>query len=70
MSEAPEADLSGWTCEPFTGGGLTYDVYDHTKPRPPGLEDEELLLPGLPVPANHPDRWFREHRPGFVSRRS
>jgi dienelactone hydrolase len=24
---APEADLTGWSAEPFTGGGYTHDVY-------------------------------------------
>lgn len=24
---APEADLTGWTAAPFTGGGYTHDVY-------------------------------------------
>ncbi len=24
---APEADLTGWTCEPFTAAGFTHDVY-------------------------------------------
>ena len=24
---APVADLTGWSVEPFTGGGYTHDVY-------------------------------------------
>ena len=24
---APEADLTGWACEPFSAAGFTHDVY-------------------------------------------
>ncbi len=39
---APEADLSGWTAAPFTGGGYTHDVY--RKGAGPGV----VLIPELP----------------------
>ena len=39
---APEADLSGWSGAPFTGGGYTHDVY--RKGTGPGVE----LLPEIP----------------------
>ncbi|WP_421844620.1 dienelactone hydrolase family protein [Mycobacterium sp.] len=39
---APEADLVGWTVAPFTGGGLTYDVY--RRGSGPGV----VLIPELP----------------------
>ncbi|CAJ1580464.1 dienelactone hydrolase family protein [[Mycobacterium] wendilense] len=42
MRTAPEADLSGWTSEPFTGGGFTYDVY--RKGTGPGV----VLIPEMP----------------------
>lgn len=42
MSKAPEADLSGWDCTPFTGGGFTYDVY--RKGAGPGV----VLIPEMP----------------------
>ncbi|CAJ1497894.1 dienelactone hydrolase family protein [[Mycobacterium] burgundiense] len=42
MTTAPEADLSGWTCESFTGGGFTYDVY--RKGEGPGV----VLIPEMP----------------------
>ena len=27
MDAAPEADLTAWTASPFTGAGMTHDVY-------------------------------------------
>lgn len=39
---APEADLSGWVAEPFTGGGYTHDVY--RKGTGPGV----VLIPEIP----------------------
>jgi dienelactone hydrolase len=39
---APEADLSGWSASPFTGGGYTHDVY--RKGNGPGV----VLIPELP----------------------
>jgi len=39
---APEADLSGWSAAPFTGGGYTHDVY--RKGAGPGV----VLIPELP----------------------
>ncbi|HZE14425.1 MAG TPA: dienelactone hydrolase family protein [Mycobacterium sp.] len=39
---APEADLSGWSVAPFTGGGFTYDVY--RKGSGPGV----VLIPEIP----------------------
>lgn len=42
MAEAPEADLTGWTSAPFTGGGLTHDVY--RKGEGPGV----VLIPEMP----------------------
>jgi dienelactone hydrolase len=42
VTEAPEADLTGWTCAPFTGGGYTHDVY--RKGEGPGV----VLIPEMP----------------------
>src|SRR6195952_2812645 len=39
---APEADLTGWTVAPFTGGGFTHDVY--RKGTGPGV----VLIPEMP----------------------
>src|SRR6201998_3493897 len=39
---APEADLSGWSASPFTGGGYTHDVY--RKGTGPGV----VLIPEIP----------------------
>jgi dienelactone hydrolase len=39
---APEADLTGWTAEPFTAAGFTYDVY--RKGQGPGV----VLIPEMP----------------------
>jgi dienelactone hydrolase len=39
---APEADLTGWTATPFTGGGYTHDVYQ--KGDGPGV----ILIPEIP----------------------
>ncbi len=39
---APEADLSGWSVAPFTGGGFIHDVY--RKGQGPGV----VLIPELP----------------------
>lgn len=39
---APEADLTGWTAEPFTAEGYTYDVY--RKGEGPGV----VLIPEMP----------------------
>lgn len=39
---APEADLSGWSVAPFSGGGYTHDVY--RKGAGPGV----VLIPELP----------------------
>jgi dienelactone hydrolase len=39
---APEADLTGWEATPFTGAGLTYDVY--RKGQGPGV----VLIPEMP----------------------
>jgi len=39
---APEADLTGWTTAPFTGGGYTHDVY--RKGAGPGV----VLIPEIP----------------------
>jgi len=38
----PEADLTGWTCEPSTAAGFTYDVY--RKGQGPGV----VLIPEMP----------------------
>ncbi|HUO36679.1 MAG TPA: dienelactone hydrolase family protein [Mycobacterium sp.] len=40
--DAPEADLTGWTASPFTGAGLTHDVY--RKGEGPGV----VLIPEIP----------------------
>ena len=39
---APEADLTGWTCAPFSAAGYTYDVYG--KGDGPGV----VLIPEMP----------------------
>jgi dienelactone hydrolase len=39
---APEADLTGWTSAPFSGGGFTHDVY--RKGEGPGV----VLIPEMP----------------------
>ena len=39
---APEADLTGWSVAPFTGGGYTHDVY--RRGEGPGV----VLIPELP----------------------
>jgi len=39
---APEADLTGWTAEPFTAAGYTHDVY--RKGEGPGV----VLIPEMP----------------------
>ena len=39
---APEADLTGWTVEPFTAAGYTHDVY--RKGEGPGV----VLIPEMP----------------------
>jgi dienelactone hydrolase len=39
---APEADLSGWSVAPFTGGGYTHDVYRN------GAGPGVVLIPELP----------------------
>jgi len=39
---APEADLAGWTCGPFTAAGFTHDVY--RKGQGPGV----VLIPEMP----------------------
>jgi dienelactone hydrolase len=39
---APEADLTGWSVEPFSGGGFTYDVY--RRGEGPGV----VLIPEMP----------------------
>ena len=39
---APAADLTGWTCSPFTGADITHDVYQ--KGEGPGV----VLIPELP----------------------
>lgn len=39
---APEADLTGWTAAPFTGGGYTHDVY--RRGDGPGV----VLIPEIP----------------------
>jgi dienelactone hydrolase len=39
---APVADLAGWGCSPFTGGGTTYDCYE--KGSGPGV----VLIPEIP----------------------
>lgn len=39
---APEADLTGWACEPFSAAGFTYDVY--RKGAGPGV----VLIPEMP----------------------
>ncbi len=51
MTPAPSADLTGWTCKPFTGGGYTHDVYRKGDgpgvvliPEMPGLTPEVLAL--------------------------
>jgi dienelactone hydrolase len=38
----PEADLTGWACEPFTAAGFTHDVY--RKGQGPGV----VLIPEMP----------------------
>lgn len=40
--KSPEADLSGWVCEPFTAEGFSYDVY--RKGAGPGV----VLIPEMP----------------------
>ncbi|MBV9091350.1 MAG: dienelactone hydrolase family protein [Mycobacteriaceae bacterium] len=40
--DAPEADLTGWTASPFTGAGITHDVY--RKGEGPGV----VLIPEIP----------------------
>lgn len=42
MTEAPEADLTGWSVAPFTAAGFTYDVY--RKGQGPGV----VLIPEMP----------------------
>lgn len=42
MSAAPEADLTGWSAAPFTGGGFTHDVY--RRGEGPGV----VLIPEIP----------------------
>ncbi len=42
MTKAPEADLTGWTCAPFSGNGLTHDIY--RKGDGPGV----VLIPEMP----------------------
>ena len=45
MPGAPRADLTGWTCAPFTGGGYTHDVYRRSPESPgPGV----VLIPEMP----------------------
>jgi len=51
MTQAPQADLTGWTCAPFTAGGITHDVYRRGSgpgvvliPEMPGLTREVLAL--------------------------
>ncbi|MDO3639170.1 dienelactone hydrolase family protein [Mycolicibacterium arseniciresistens] len=39
---APEADLTGWSCEPFTAAGYTHDVY--RRGEGPGV----VLIPEMP----------------------
>jgi dienelactone hydrolase len=39
---APEADLTGWTASPFTGGGYTHDVYRK------GAGAGVVLIPEIP----------------------
>lgn len=47
MGEAPEADLTGWTRESFTGGGYTHDVY-RKGPEVPGPGVVLILeMPGI-----------------------
>ena len=41
-NKAPEADLTGWTCEPFSAAGFTHDVY--YKGSGPGV----VLIPEMP----------------------
>lgn len=40
--KSPEADLSGWVCQPFAAEGFTYDVY--RKGEGPGV----ILIPEIP----------------------
>jgi dienelactone hydrolase len=42
LTQAPKSDLTGWTCQPFTGGGYTHDVY--RKGEGPGV----VLIPEMP----------------------
>jgi dienelactone hydrolase len=42
MTGAPESDLTGWVTSSFTGGGLTYDVFE--KGTGPGV----VLIPEVP----------------------
>jgi dienelactone hydrolase len=42
VRKAPEADLTGWTAEPFTAAGYTHDVY--RKGEGPGV----VLIPEMP----------------------
>jgi dienelactone hydrolase len=42
VTKPPEADLTGWTSAPFTGGGYTHDVY--RKGEGPGV----VLIPEMP----------------------
>jgi dienelactone hydrolase len=42
MTTAPTSTLEGWTARPFTGGGLTHDVYE--KGTGPGV----VLIPEVP----------------------
>ena len=39
---APEADLTGWACEPFSAAGFTHDVY--RRGQGPGV----VLIPEMP----------------------
>jgi dienelactone hydrolase len=41
-TKAPEADLTGWTCEPFSAGGFTHEVY--YRGSGPGV----VLIPEMP----------------------
>src|ERR1700736_810405 len=51
---SPEADLTGWSAEPFTGGGYTHDVY--RRGEGPGV----VLIPE--IPGIHPGvLWLGNH---------
>lgn len=45
-NSAPQADLAGWTAEPFSAAGFTHDVYYKSPPAGPG--PGVVLIPEMP----------------------